>query len=189
MQQPVRRDELGLFLNSFQLTGAGVEVGVFRGDFAETLLSTWHGSTLHLIDPFKHIPRGYKDGSNVSDEEHAGNLALLQKRLIEHADRYVLHREFSVPASHRFADGSLDFVYIDANHAYEFICADLHAWYPKVASGGILAGHDYVDLDADWGRFDVKRAVDEFATDNNYEIGLTSDDAPQHFPSWYLRKR
>ena len=34
-------------------------------------------------------------------------------------------------------------VYIDADHSYEAVKADIDAWMPHVRDGGILAGHDY----------------------------------------------
>ncbi len=43
----------------------------------------------------------------------------------------------------QFADGSLDWVFIDADHSFEAVSADVAAWYPKVKPGGILSGHDY----------------------------------------------
>jgi predicted O-methyltransferase YrrM len=49
----------------------------------------------------------------------------------------------SVEAAKTFADKSLDFVFIDGDHAYESVCADIDAWLPKVKPGGLLAGHDY----------------------------------------------
>ena len=55
------------------------------------------------------------------------------------------------------ADGDLDWVFIDANHNYDYVRADIAAWTPKVRPGGIIAGHDYLDRDG-WG---VIRAVDE----------------------------
>lgn len=63
----------------------------------------------------------------------------------------------STDASTFYSDGSLDVVFLDADHTYEAVKADIHAWMPKVKSGGILAGHDYP-----WSHnHDVKRAVDE----------------------------
>jgi len=55
----------------------------------------------------------------------------------------ALVKKHSVEAARDIPDGSLDFVYIDANHWYEYVVADLAAWVPKVRSGGIVAGHDY----------------------------------------------
>lgn len=49
----------------------------------------------------------------------------------------------SVAASKLYADGSLDFVWIDADHEYDAVKADILAWKPKVKATGCLAGHDY----------------------------------------------
>ena len=32
---------------------------------------------------------------------------------------------------------------LDVSHDYDNVLADIRAWYPKVKSGGILAGDDY----------------------------------------------
>lgn len=49
----------------------------------------------------------------------------------------------SVMAAGAYPDGSLDFVWIDGDHRYDAVLADLRAWWPKVKPGGVLAGHDY----------------------------------------------
>lgn len=49
----------------------------------------------------------------------------------------------SLRAARTFADGSLDFVYIDGNHTRESVLEDCRAWWPKIKPGGTLAGHDY----------------------------------------------
>ena len=49
----------------------------------------------------------------------------------------------SVEAASLFEDGSLAFVFLDADHAYSSVVADIRAWLPKVSFGGILAGHDF----------------------------------------------
>ena len=37
-----------------------------------------------------------------------------------------------------------DFIYIDADHEYESVKKDIEAWIPRLRSGGIIAGHDYI---------------------------------------------
>jgi hypothetical protein len=49
----------------------------------------------------------------------------------------------SPAAAESYDDASLDFVYIDADHRYAAVSADIKAWLPKIKAGGWLAGHDY----------------------------------------------
>ena len=49
----------------------------------------------------------------------------------------------SVEASRLFSPGSLDFVYIDADHKYSSVVEDIDHWLPKVRVGGMIGGHDY----------------------------------------------
>ena len=60
----------------------------------------------------------------------------------------------SVSAAATFADGSVDFVYLDADTNHDAVKASIDAWLPKVKSGGFIGGHNY-DLDT------VKQAVIE----------------------------
>ena len=48
----------------------------------------------------------------------------------------------SAGAARLFDDGSLDAVLIDAWHDYDECTADINAWWPKLKSGGYLAGDD-----------------------------------------------
>src|ERR1039457_510805 len=63
-----------------------------------------------------------------------------------------VHSQPSVITARWFHDATFDAVFIDADHSYEAVCADILAWGPKVKVTGLLAGHDY-------DRPDVKRAV------------------------------
>ena len=73
----------------------------------------------------------------------------------------------SVEASKRFEDKSIDFIFIDGNHQYEFVKKDIIAWLPKLKEGGVLAGHDH-----DWQRVKdaVKEILGEVKTISNYWI-------------------
>lgn len=62
----------------------------------------------------------------------------------------------SAKAADNYANESVDFVFIDADHTAAAVARDLRAWWPKVRPGGVLAGHD---LDEDG----VKEATAEFA--------------------------
>jgi len=44
-------------------------------------------------------------------------------------------------------DESYDFVYLDGDHSYEGVKAEIPLYWEKVKRGGVLAGHDYCN----WG--------------------------------------
>ena len=72
-------------------------------------------------------------------------------------DRSVIVRKYSNQAVEMFKDNSLDFVYLDANHKYEEVKADIEMWFPKLKSNGIISGHDFIE--------DGIRLVDGIPTD------------------------
>ena len=81
----------------------------------------------------------------------------------------------SSEAAPLFNDGSLDFVYIDANHSYESIKEDLGLWYPKMKTHSIFAGHDFSTQHES-----VIKAVSEFQCP--YELNILYGDKNE---SWY----
>jgi predicted O-methyltransferase YrrM len=48
----------------------------------------------------------------------------------------------SVKAAAQFGDGTVRFVFLDGDHTYDAVRADVVAWLPKVQPGGVLAGDD-----------------------------------------------
>lgn len=82
----------------------------------------------------------------------------------------------SVRAAKLFADGCLDFVFLDAAHDFVNVTEDLHAWWPKIRPGGLLAGHDY-----DQGWTGVRQAVDSFFAGRDVQ----NPDCPQ---CWSVRR-
>lgn len=85
--------------------------------------------------------------------------------------RIQIIRKPSLEAVKDIEDMSLDMVYIDANHQYDFIRQDISAWIHKVKDGGILAGHDY---GCTWSG--VTQAVNQFVKDCNLELHVQCQD-------------
>ncbi len=71
----------------------------------------------------------------------------------------------SLDAARIFKDGSCDLVFIDADHRYSSVCADIQAWKPKVKPGGILCGHDCEKKLTEW-RLDQQMDIIEHAEDD-----------------------
>lgn len=157
----------GFVLEYFPKLSSGAEVGVHLGDFSDEILRVVQPKVLHLIDPWAHQTEfsdawyGGKaiDGQGEMDRRLATVLERFERE--RSSGQIEIHREFSVPALEKFPDASLDWVYIDANHLYEYVTADLEVSFKKVKRGGYIAGDDYKE--GGWWKGGVKRAVDEFA--------------------------
>jgi len=183
--------------------GYGAEIGSFKGEFAKEIIENW-GGNLFMVDVWRGLGDEYKDASNHNI--HTNAYAEAMKSIEGYEDRAVMVRGSSQVVSEMFEDDCFDFVYIDANHAYDFVIQDIELWYPKVKKGGYLLGHDYIDMDwendphfADcygkdkhiysstgfyFGVFGVNPAVDQFCKTNNYELTLTNE----WFGTWMIKK-
>lgn len=117
----------------------GVEVGVERGIFSESLCKNNPEVKLFCVDPWEAYP-GYRQ--NKSQQEVDEYYREAKKRLSKYNCRLI--NKFSLEALKDFEDRSLDFVYIDGNHNFENVTRDIVEWSRKVRYDGILAGHDYV---------------------------------------------
>jgi hypothetical protein len=159
----------------------GAEVGVYEGSTADVLLREIEDLTLWLVDPW--VPYQGRDSMESWSLDQFARARARARFRTRHAEgRRFLLEEPSPQAARRFADASLDFVFIDACHLYESVRADLTAWWPKIRPDGLLSGHDYRrygDLDRRWG---VSRAVDEFAAPIGRAVGLGADGV------WWIRR-
>ena len=176
LERPVspRQSQLFRWLRRLRGPITGAEVGVFGGHTSEALLREFPQLKLWMVDPW--LP--YDGESTLGSQRAEAFQQAMQSAIFwtEFASerRFVL-REGSPTAASRFADGSLDFVFIDGNHLYEAVCSDIAAWWPKLRSGGLLTGHDYAinrDASGEWG---VRKAVDEFSENTDRPVETGSD--------------
>ena len=122
-----------------------VEVGLYKGRSCGYLATAIRDSgkriALYGVDPFPRV--------DITAAAFLENMAACG------VGTYVtlLHMP-SVTAAKAFADGAVDFVYIDGWHNYESVRDDIAAWRPKVKCGGTIGGHDGT-------RKEVTRAVTE----------------------------
>lgn len=124
------------------------EIGVFRGDNAYALLDNLNIGLFVGVDPYLRYPEFDNNLSNKTGVMASVDLERVKKNMLHRmkafADRFVLSEKFSAISADLFSNDTFDFVFIDGNHYYEFVCDDILSWMPKVKQGGILAGHDYV---------------------------------------------
>jgi protein YibB len=129
---------------AFARGGKLVEVGTYQAEFAERLCTDCEPAKLFCVDPYRSYD-DYADGMNRVELEMIYRQA--RERMARFGERVEFIRTFSADAVGQFPEDSLDFVYIDANHAFRFVYEDLCLWYPKVRPGGLICGDDVEDTD------------------------------------------
>jgi len=101
-----------------------------------------------FIEFLRKYYRGRKDliGAEVGvyKGENAVNiLKYLPVKKLYLIDPYQNYSDYTVSnIAHKKIREELDFVYIDANHNYEYVKEDMENYYPLLKERGILAGHD-----------------------------------------------
>lgn len=128
--------------------GSLVELGSYRGRSICSLASILRERRIAttLVDTFVGLPANPYITEVVSGVQY-DDADALEAELRANLDRFQITatvlREDSATAAARFADGSLDLVFIDADHQYDAVLRDLEAWWPKISPTGRIAGHDY----------------------------------------------
>lgn len=118
----------------------GVEIGVAAGVFSEIMMEANPGVELYGVDPYiKHD--GYVDYQLASTFTKLENEA--HSRLDRFGNFYHFIKALSMEALDKFEDGELDFVYLDGDHSFESVVADIAGWTKKLKKGGIISGHDF----------------------------------------------
>jgi predicted O-methyltransferase YrrM len=148
-----------------------------------TMTIQWEGKTnrkhflRHLIEKnnFKTMAEvGVRDGRTTFYLlDHCPNLIIYAIDMSikefynkEIANRYknrlIAIEAKSEVAADRIANNSLDLVFIDANHSYDYVKKDIIKYTPKLKESGMLTGHD-IDYPG------VNQAVNEMI--EHYDVG------------------
>jgi hypothetical protein len=148
----------------------GAEIGVYQGLNSLSILETLNIKKLFLIDPYMSFNDGYINFGNGSI-----NFEIAKDRIMNFKDKVIWITKKSYDAL-PFIHSLLDFVYIDGNHSYENVLEDIVGYFPKLAKGGVIGGHDYGS------RFlGVVQAANEFANKNKFKLFVDQ-------PDWWIVK-
>ena len=119
------------------------EIGVYRGDFAASVLQACPGLTAYyMIDPWRHLA-GWNKPANQDDAVFEGFLREAKAKTDFAAGKRVVLRGKTTEVVDQIPDGELDLAYIDGDHTLKGIAIDLLRIYPKVRAGGFLGGDDF----------------------------------------------
>jgi predicted O-methyltransferase YrrM len=119
----------------------GAEIGTSKGRYAKWLLLKIKGLKLYCIDPWE-VYDEYVEYNNKETSATCQNFYEQAKERLKGMNVEFI-RKRSMDAVKDFEDNSLDFVFIDGNHTFEYAIEDIAKWEKKVKVGGIVSGHDY----------------------------------------------
>lgn len=128
-----------------------VEIGTFLGRSALAIAYNLEPeeSRLICIDPYTEYgdpligPQLWEDIYGTAKDTLAGCVTA------------TLLREPSLRAALHFHDRTIEMIFIDGDHSYSAVMADITAWERTIKPGGLICGHDYGVHPG------VKQAVDE----------------------------
>lgn len=176
------RKDLNKLLWHLELTGDTAEVGCAEGLFSADILKWDLPNKHYMIDNWGTIYNITGDGNNAQDW-HDKNYTEAMERIKEYQKRVDVLRGMSVDMAIHIPDSSLALVYVDCDHSYIGVKADIDAYYKKLVPGGVMAFHDY-----EMPQYGVKRAVNEFANANGLEVHFIAEDKLEDAGAWFCKK-
>lgn len=137
-----------------------VELGVYKGEFAEFCHSMLAPEKQYLVDFWDYdayefvltdspqnaerekIFEGYFD--NQPRETLAAAYHHVSATFADIPNVTLIKADIAAAAS-QFPDESFDIIYLDGNHTYEFVLRDLYTWFPKLKPGGLFVCNDFYE--------------------------------------------
>lgn len=169
IRQITHRDHIGSYILTLDQPTI-CEVGTRTGDFFSKIYNP-NCRLAIIVDIWYATDNPYQNDNNYSQDVLDSQYASVFKKFLPYNNIKII-REFSHKASDFFPDNFFDFIYIDADHSKNGCYQDLVKWYPKVKSGGVISGHDYIAQEKTriYGHsveFGVIDAVTKFREENN----------------------
>lgn len=126
---------------------SGAEIGCANGATTYRLLRYCLDLKLYVVDKWEKIEAGAEGGAmeggpGCENWDPKRGWFRFQQVTRDYGQRLTVLKGDSVEMAQHVPDESLDFVFIDADHRYQAVKADIAAWTPKVKAGGFITGHD-----------------------------------------------
>ena len=123
------------------------EIGSYAGESTELFLHSGKIKKMYCIDP-------WENGYDESDEASLTDFVEVESNFDERTKGYDVVKMKMTMVEAVILLPTLDVIYIDGNHLYDFVLNDIKLSLTKIKKGGIICGHDFTTSD-------VARAVNK----------------------------
>lgn len=120
-----------------------LEVGTWCGSSVVVVgdIIKERGGSLYCVDWW----RASKSEEGLTEQAKGSDVFDIFEQVLEQAelvDTVHIMKMKSEDAAKVLANETFDMIFIDADHSYSAVLADIQAFYPKLKHGGIFCGHD-----------------------------------------------
>ena len=163
-------EDFALIIHKKSILGAVAEAGVFQGEFASVINSSFPDRILYLFDTFEGFDQRdvmFEEKNGYSDAR-AGHLSITSETLVLDKMKYpkncVIKKGYFPETA---ADINEKFCYVNLDmDLYKPTLEGLRFFYPRMTNGGIITIHDYFSQ----GYEGVNAAVKEFLNEVSDDI-------------------
>jgi len=156
----------------------GAEVGVRNGRYSKKLCQ--ENDKLHLlsVDAYDLV---YAEQRTIGTgiKKHKQNYKRAKRLLSPYNCDLIV--KTSLDAVREIPYESLDFVYIDGSHEFDYVICDIIEWGKRVKKGGIISGHDYHKGE----HIEVYDAVNIYCKMHSVRKIYITDEK---MPSWWFKR-
>lgn len=176
--RPGRNDSRNVILKHLPKHTVGAEVGVWKGDFAAQMLRIVRPQSLYLVDPWEFMPDpnhahtryGGSIAKSATDMDNVYEFVRTRFRKDIARSRVTVCRGDLAMLVRQSPTLVLDWIYIDGDHNYPAVAADLANAVRLVRPGGYIMGDDYID--DGWWEDAVIRGVDKVIARGHAKLRL-----------------
>jgi len=140
------RTAMRYLLNKFKKKPISVlEIGTYYGASAKVILKTLNVKKYIVVDPFIAYQNYKSDAANKLMIRGDEMFKKTKKELEPLCNNLLFLRGFSNNKKYlkKIKKNSLDLIFVDGNHEYDYVLEDLRNYFPKLKKGGILIGDDF----------------------------------------------
>lgn len=142
-----------------------LEIGVLAGRYTDMVIETLSPKTITLVDHFVSDDYDEPDNKKFTKESHYSFIKnkYKNKKNIEIIKKFIHIRETDLILN----ENKYDYIYIDANHDFEFVKYCLNFAVRHLNKGGVIGFNDYMVYDHFTNEYyGVVPAVNDFLAQN-----------------------